>query len=361
MALGTTAQSQVPDSDPEYLPGTPAYVQFVLLPRGGWPDPSQNDPSFETLRFGAPRIISLEAGEAYIEGDILVATRKEMIAREVLTRTLGALIRVEAGETGADAMHRVLGMPRSDSLSMLAGLQAELLSRATDTISLRAGTDSALARDASEELVRLLKELAAAKGPQILSTTASLGKRWPDPMNKPIPYTTKNVPSHAQSWIEPALDVWRSVGIKFQQVPDLPQETSGLSFENGSGCSSYVGMKGGRQPIRLAPGCKKAVVHEIGHALGLFHEQSHPERDQFVTIRWANIKPGAEHNFAIKQNPGRTTAYDYGSIMHYSATAFSRNGKPTITPKDMAARIGQRERLSPLDIQGIKLLYASSP
>jgi hypothetical protein len=44
---------------------------------------------------------------------------------------------------------------------------------------------------------------------------------------------------------------------------------------------------------------------------------------------------GKEHNFR-KYNEATVTnfgvPYDYGSIMHYSAHAFSRNGKPTITP-----------------------------
>ena len=51
------------------------------------------------------------------------------------------------------------------------------------------------------------------------------------------------------------------------------------------------------------------------------------------------------------------TAYDYGSVMHYAATAFSKNGKPTIEPKKKGAQIGQRAGFSETDIYKINKLY----
>ncbi len=43
--------------------------------------------------------------------------------------------------------------------------------------------------------------------------------------------------------------------------------------------------------------------------------------------------------------------------MHYGETYFSSNGYPTIIPKSGTAAIGQREKMSPIDIKEIQLFY----
>lgn len=81
------------------------------------------------------------------------------------------------------------------------------------------------------------------------------------------------------------------------------------------------------------------VLHELMHACGFLHEQNRSERDTYITINWRNVKAGTENNFE-KASASTTSAfgvgYDYGSVMHYSANAFSKNGQPTIVPKVMA-------------------------
>ena len=62
-------------------------------------------------------------------------------------------------------------------------------------------------------------------------------------------------------------------------------------------------------------------IHEIGHVLGLFHEQVRPDRDSFVSVNTDNIKTNALPNY-VKQTAAVVETlgvpYDYGSIMHYS-------------------------------------------
>lgn len=107
-----------------------------------------------------------------------------------------------------------------------------------------------------------------------------------------------------------------------------------------SGCWSSVGRVGGAQTVNLQRnGCLSKVgtaIHELMHAVGFFHEQNRADRDNHVNIRFENIQRGLESNFE-KGSSGSTTTfgvpYDYGSVMHYSSNAFSRNGQPTIVAK----------------------------
>ena len=72
---------------------------------------------------------------------------------------------------------------------------------------------------------------------------------------------------------------------------------------------------------------------------------------------------GAESNFGKISSRIASTqgiAYDYYSIMHYNAWAFSRNGRATIIPLDKSVSkrdLGQRNTFTSKDLQHINALY----
>ena len=113
------------------------------------------------------------------------------------------------------------------------------------------------------------------------------------------------------------------------------------------------------QQIHLSRLCGYlTILHEIGHTVGLWHEQSRPDRDQYVTVYFENIRPNRRHLYRIEtaiDSLGQT--YDFNSIMHYHGRLFGINGSITISAKEKGIPVGRGPGLSPLDIIQISLLY----
>uniref|UniRef100_A0A3P8SCF0 Metalloendopeptidase n=1 Tax=Amphiprion percula TaxID=161767 RepID=A0A3P8SCF0_AMPPE len=141
-----------------------------------------------------------------------------------------------------------------------------------------------------------------------------------------------------------------------------------LSVRKNPGCYSYVSriIKSG-QVVSIGEQCDHLgiVEHEFLHVLGLYHEQSRYDRDDYITIMWKNIKDGTVTSFK-KSTPTSSTTfnapYDYLSLMHYGKNFFSKNMENTIVTKlpQYQDKIGQRMEMSPTDIYKLNHLYNCS-
>lgn len=177
-----------------------------------------------------------------------------------------------------------------------------------------------------------------------------------------VPYRIQpGLPSLQQ--VTAAIKLWNSSEVPVQLERYEGQEDY-VEFVAESYCSSRRGCVGGHQKITLSPDCSAGVVlHEIGHAVGLAHEHNRHDRDQYLErICLENIYPEALAYFQPRPDEGDELGeYDFGSIMHYSQMAFSRNRGRTIVPMmdrvPSGALIGQRQKLSAGDIQRLRDLY----
>ncbi|CAL8112916.1 unnamed protein product [Orchesella dallaii] len=106
------------------------------------------------------------------------------------------------------------------------------------------------------------------------------------------------------------------------------------------GCGqALVGMRGGFQLLTLSPDPRcltvVTIMHEMMHTLGIEHEQSRPDRNQYIHIHNPNIQTGYQNVFNIAYGTTAYGPYDFDSVMHYGRYAFSSspNHLPTLSSK----------------------------
>ena len=147
--------------------------------------------------------------------------------------------------------------------------------------------------------------------------------------------------------------------ITFEEI-EKPTGNFVLFQPSQSGCNSLIGMRGGPQAINISSRCRQgSVTHEIGHALGLHHEQARSDRDKYVEVLVNLIREDRLGNFSTYASKYEDIGnYCYESIMHYPESAFPKAfGQTTIKPRKVGVSIGQRKGLASCDIATIQQIY----
>jgi hypothetical protein len=148
----------------------------------------------------------------------------------------------------------------------------------------------------------------------------------------------------------------------------VPRTTQGdyvsfnLADQSTNSCASNVGRVGGAQQITGVSTCSGgALMHEMGHAMGLWHIQEDPGQALYLQIHYDTMDPRWRSQYTPRIDSRTIDGYDYGSIMQYGPNVQS------VTPDDLTAGslpfgmdLGQRVTYSAADIDAIQRMYGGA-
>ncbi|OHF00350.1 hypothetical protein CORC01_04331 [Colletotrichum orchidophilum] len=189
-----------------------------------------------------------------------------------------------------------------------------------------------------------------------------------------VPYILEELPHDLSELIRDGMREWeQSTCIRF-----LPKASQGAwvnfkKFDRGCWSGILGSPKEGETIVNLDypniwqkanslgtyDGCAegRVAVHELGHVIGLTHEQQRPDRDAYVTILENRIQKSKLPQFAVAANASTSLPFDYNSVMLYDAKAFAKTaGKHTMESKTSKA-IDPWDSPTPNDFKAVNDAY----
>jgi uncharacterized protein (TIGR03437 family) len=179
-----------------------------------------------------------------------------------------------------------------------------------------------------------------------------------------VPYIVdSDVPD--QQRVTDAVAIWNTnTPVRF--IPRT-NETTYLHFRRNTvlgACFTTLARGGGEQFVDVLDSCDAATVaHEMGHVVGLHHEQQRADRDYYMQLLVPLIEKIRLSELNLLPGGGMDVGgYDYGSLMEYGryfTLKYAKRATLETIPAGMV--IGSATTLSPGDIDSIARTYGTTP